>query len=568
MPFVLALASSIALVLSWLAPGKFLPWVSFQNEALAFVSVALGAGAGLAFALRQHSIKGFSLPRAVVPFFVVALIAVLQRATGALVFWGDLWMLLFYLALCVICLTLGAFAASPAFPRSHPTGVPKLQVAMAATLLVGAIISAVLAQAQVLGVWEDSIWRVRLPVLRRPGANLAQPNHLATLELMGFASLIFLNHLRYLGRLSTGLIFLVLGVGLAATESRTGMLAYFAMTCWWYVKRERIGFKSSPWVVSGAVLSVVLLFWAWPHFLGVFQVTSGSTTGINTSAGQRLVVWPQLLEAAAIKPWLGWGIREIAKAHNAVAHLYDVSDSFTYSHNIILDSILGMGIPLTVLLMLPICIFFGRRLIAANQLSTWYPLAVALPLVLHSLLEFPFSYAYFLVPVMFLIGVMEAEFGVPDLVKLGKRSSATLLALFMLLCGWTGFEYFQAEEDFRMARFENLRIGQTPADYERPELVLLTQLGALRDSIRIRPEPNMTSGDIETVKRVALHYPSGAPISRYALVLALNGEPEEAIRQAQVLRALLGEGAYKRLQLRFEELAENSYPQLREVKLP
>ena len=189
-------------------------------------------------------------------------------------------------------------------------------------------------------------------------------------------------------------------------------------------------------------------------------------------------------------------------------------------------------------------------------------------LVAPVMLEFPFAYAYFLVPAMFLLGTLEGEMSAQPMADVGIRFCAVFVTLFAVVCCWTGYEYFRAEEDFRMARFENLRIGKTPSDYERPKLVLLTQLGALRDSIRIRPEPGMTPEDIEIVRRVALHYPSGAPLSRYALVLALNGNPEEAIRQAQVLRVLLGEGAYMRLKLRFAEVGENTYPQLLEVKLP
>lgn len=564
---VFVVGSFVLLVLGWLVPGKFLPWVSFQNEALAFLAVLLGAWTGIAVSFRKDGIEKIGIPMAAVPFLALAVVAILQGATGAIAFWGDVWMFLLYLSLCLVCLTLGFSATSPTLRRFSATQPATLQTATAITLLVGAVISAVMALAQVLEVWQDSGWVLRLTTLRRPGANLSQPNHLATLELAGIASLIFLNHARKLGRLSMGAIFALLCVSLAATESRTGALGFVAMICWWFVKRKQVGFTISPWTASVSTLCFLLLFWWWPYFLHFVQI-SGADTGVNVSGGLRLVVWPQLLEAAVMRPWWGWGIREVAKAHNSVAHEYALSDSFSYSHNIFLDLILGVGLPLTVLLLLLSGVWLWRRVKAANQLSSWYSLAVVLPLALHSMLEFPFAYAYFLVPAMFLLGTMEGELGVQPLVRVEKWYCVVFLSLFMLVGGRTGFEYFQAEEDFRMARFENLRIGQTPLDYQRPKLVLLTQLGALRDSIRMPPEPGMSKNDIETVRHVALHYPSGAPLSRYVLVLALNGNPEEAIRQARVLRVLLGEGAYMRLKLRFEELALNDYPQLRDIKLP
>jgi len=390
---------------------------------------------------------------------------------------------------------------------------------------------------------------------------------LATLELMGLASLIFLHHTRKLRGFPAGAVFVVLCIGLAATESRTGTLAFLLMACWWFAKRKRVGFSLSPYAALLAILSFLLLFWAWPPFLRFVQMSDASMA-VNTNAGLRMIVWPQLLEAVTMRPWLGWGIREVAKAHNAVADHYAVSESFSYSHNIVLDLVLGVGLPLALLLLLPTGVWLWSRVKAADQVSSWFCLAVALALMVHAMLEFPFAYAYFLVPAMFLLGTLEGEMSAQPMADVGIRFCAVFVTLFAVVCCWTGYEYFRAEEDFRMARFENLRIGKTPSDYERPKLVLLTQLGALRDSIRIRPEPGMTPEDIEIVRRVALHYPSGAPLSRYALVLALNGNPEEAIRQAQVLRVLLGEGAYMRLKLRFAEVGENTYPQLLEVKLP
>ena len=38
-----------------------------------------------------------------------------------------------------------------------------------------------------------------------------------------------------------------------------------------------------------------------------------------------------------LHPWLGWGLREVPEAHNAVLHHYAVSEPYGYAHKIVLD---------------------------------------------------------------------------------------------------------------------------------------------------------------------------------------------------------------------------------------
>ena len=256
------------------------------------------------------------------------------------------------------------------------------------------------------------------------------------------------------------------------------------------------------------------------------------------------------------------------KAHNAVAHAYAVSEPFSYSHNIVLDLALGMGVPLAALLMLITAVWLWRRVRSANQLLPWYCLALVLPVAVHSLLEFPFAYAYFLVPMMFALGVLEGMAGAKFVLHIGVRTAAVILLGLSIAAAWSVVEYVAIEEDFRVARFEALKVGQTPADYRRPDILLLTQLSALLDGARISPKPGMSANELTLAKKVALRYPWTATQNRYALSLALNGNPEEAIRQLHVMKAMHDEKTYAAIKVNWKSLAQDTYPQLRELKLP
>jgi hypothetical protein len=481
-------------------------------------------------------------------------------------FWGDVWAIWFYMALCVACLTLGFAAASPsAQPRATADqSAPFILLAFA--LLAGALASTVIAFAQVFSLWEHSGWIVRMPSLR-PGANLAQPNHLATLLVMGVASLVFLHESRKLGGIVSALILIILGLGLAATESRTGMLGVLVLMLWWLAKRRHFGSRTPAWAAVVAGGGFALSFWAWPTLL-LNSTQLSYQAGVRPFSNLRLEAWQQLLEAVALRPWWGWGIHEVAQAHNAVAHNYAVSAPFTYSHNVVLDLLLWLGLPLAGFVVLVTGYWLWRRIRTANQLLPWYGLAAVLPVAVHSMLEFPFAYAYFLAPVMFALGAVEALSGTKPLLRMGIKPLATVLLVTTAVLAWSVIEYLEIEEDFRVARFEALRIGSPPPGHRRPKVFLYGQLGVLLDDARITPTPDMSPEAMQVVKKSALHYPWSATQYRYAVALALNGNPVEAARQIQVMRLMWDEAFYEEVKKRINELAASKYPELRRLSLP
>ncbi|RYF29564.1 MAG: hypothetical protein EOO23_06800, partial [Comamonadaceae bacterium] len=318
----------------------------------------------------------------------------------------------------------------------------------------------------------------------------------------------------------------------------------------------------------GVGVVLVGMFWAWPPLLNAMGLLSDRAEGRMLEGSLRLQVWPQLLKALAIRPWTGWGIHQVAAAHNSVADAYVVSEPYTYSHNLVLDLALWFGVPLTLLLVGATAMWLLRRAHAANQLLPWYGIAVALPLALHCMLEFPHAYAYFLAPVMFLIGAIEASTGVKPLARVGAKPIAAVLLVTTVALGWSVVEYLKIEEDFRVARFQALRIGSPPAGHQRPKVILYDQLGVLLDDTRITPAPNMSPEAMQVVRKAALHYPWSATQYRYAVALALNGDTAEAARQMEVMRRMWGEKVYVGLKAQIAELAATKYPDLHQLSLP
>lgn len=562
----MSIAAILSLLLSWLVPLHFPPWVSWHLEAVAFFAVILLGWAAIV-RMRGTASRTVALPFAALPFIGLAVIALFQRTAGLLPFWGTVWTLWFYIALCVACLVLGFAATSTAVQPGSNSSASTSFTLLAFTFLAGAVVSTIVSFAQVLSLWEHTEWIARMPELRRPGSNMGQPNHLATLLVMGVASLAFLRQTKKLGPASAGLLLLLLCMGLAVSESRAGALSLLLLLGWWLLKRRAIGDATPQWVALVVGLAFAGMFLAWPHVLNAMDLLPHQVNGRVAEGSLRFQVWSQLLEAVTMRPWAGWGFHQVAAAHNAVVDGYAVSEPYAYSHNLILDLVIWTGVPIALPLLVVAAVWLWRRARDANQLLPWYGLAVALPLGLHSMLEYPFAYAYFLAPVMLLLGMVEARLGGKPLAHIGVKAVGTMWLVSTVVLAWSVVEYLAIEEDFRVARFQASRIGTPPADHQRPKVILFDQLGVLLDVARITPAPNMSAQDMEVTKRAALYYPWTATHSRYVMALALNGNQEEATRQLQVMRRLWDEKQYQAMK---EHIAEKAtqYPELRRLSLP
>jgi len=563
----IAWVGGLLLLLSWLTTEHFLPWVSWHSEAVCFFGVMLVAWMGLFGMWRARPRPPIDVPYVVLPFLLIGAVALAQALTGVMTFTGDALVAWFYLALCIACLVMG-FNLGLTTPGPSAGGAAWSPATFLAWVFVlGASASVVVAFAQVFDLWGDSAWILRTFDLRRPGGNLAQPNQLGTLILMGTASVTCLYALGRLGPLAAGAILVLLGAGLAATESRAAVLALIVLLAWWQLKRPRIAAHVPGWTAPVVFAVFIALFFAWPQVLNALALT-GNAESRFANGDVRLAMWSQLAEVALQRPWAGWGILEVAKALNSVAHAHPVNNPFSYSHNVILDWAVWMGIPVAVILTVAAAVWLRRRLAQADSLLAWYSLAIALPLATHSLLEFPYAYAYFLAPVLLLLGMLERHVAAAPLLRIPAVPVAAALAVASAAMLWSAVEYLSIEEDFRIVRFEQLRIGHTPADHHRPQVVLFDQLGALLEGSRNELRAAMPKEDLEALKKLALRYPWVATEYRYAVALALNGQQQEAVRQFQVIRWTRDEKLYVQIKKELADMAQTRHPELRTLQLP
>jgi hypothetical protein len=532
------------LVLAYVVPNRLPPWVSWHSEVFVFAAVAL-----LSVALvwrgpsQQVGARSIAVPKMVVLFVGLFLVLVLQIAGGRIVFLGDAVVVGLYLVLMLSAVVLGY-----ALPRDPQGGLRALPVVLPVALVLAALLSCTVAWVQVLELGLDSQWITRMPGLRRPGGNLAQPNHLATLLLMAAVVVWYGYESKRLAATTTVLLLLFLFSGVVLAESRTAIVSTWAIALWWWCKRSATGSRvHAGWVVLFCV-GLPLAMWTWPgllvslHLDVVAQTVGGNR--VSASPGTRAAVWPVLWEAAWQRPWSGWGFGGVSAALNALADRAALLDNFTYAHNLVLDLLVWLVFPITLLLLVLAARWWVARLRQVQRKGDWFLLAWMMPVAVHAMFEFPHAYAYFLAPVCFALGMLEKSRGAPHWV-LGRLPLAAGCVVFVAVSAWTVVEYVALEQDFRDARFEALNFNHSQTRTDPHQTVLLTQLSALNASTRLRPAASMDAATLDELRKVAVRFPNAPNAMRYAAALVLTGDTAEAARQLRVVRALYGERVYQ-----------------------
>ena len=251
-------------------------------------------------------------------------------------------------------------------------------------------------------------------------------------------------------------------------------------------------------------------------------------------------MWHQMLIAIQHEPWVGYGWNQVSVAQITVFLDYPTTEWIEHSHNILLDLIIWNGIPLGIVIILG----FSWWLYQLSKLATSIEIIIVLAMIgsvlVHAMLEYPLEYAFFLLPVGFLLGLIQADQLNIKLFKINKRAFSVFLFFYLMLYIWIFGEYRVIEKDVELARFELANIGEIHSEKAAPNVILLTQLREQIRFMRTEPKSKMTSEQLKWMKHVAYRYAMPISLYRYAQALALNGQEAEAKRHLLIIQKLYG----------------------------
>ncbi len=256
----------------------------------------------------------------------------------------------------------------------------------------------------------DGNWLAASAYPGRAVGNLRQPNHLSSLLLWHCIAVVALFEL---GQLRRWLAVLLLAAGVFAvvlTASRTGLVSVALLAVWGLLDRR----LSKParrllWAapVIYAVAWEVMAQWATLSQ----QAFGGSERLAETDiSSSRFAIWRDTLELIRQQPWTGVGWGEFNMAWTLTPFPNRPTAFFDHTHNLPLQLAVELGLPLAALVLG--LLLWGLWQAASRAWRSEGPLGTAqrsavlmvVMIGLHSLLEYPLWYAYFLLPAAWVFG--------------------------------------------------------------------------------------------------------------------------------------------------------------------
>jgi hypothetical protein len=543
-------------LLSWLSADHYRPWASFHSEVLAFLGIF-----GLLVSVLIHQSGGVVVPRGMGWIAVATLLPWLQYVAGIGYFAGDALLSSLYL-----CGLSGAIMVGFAFSRAKEGDLAYGLTGVMHSLWIAAMVSAAIAWIQWLNLQLPiGMFVVQTEFGDPAKGNLGQPNQLGTLLLMGMIAYSYIYERRIIGAFGFTLGIFFMTSALVMTHSRAAMLGVLAIGCIFVVKRSRMKSLLSTQHVLGWVLLFGLANGVSPYIDEALMLSSDREPLFANNG--RVLIWLQMLAGISKSPWVGYGLNQTATAHIAGTLDYPGSMTVTYAHNILLDIIAWNGIPLGVVMIGAGGYWFCTRIYRVSDLKAVYAMACLLPFTIHSLVEYPFAYAYFLIAAGLMVGVVEACVEPIKGWQIKRLWVGSALSVWVIVGGYIVHEYILIEEDFRIVRFENQRLGKTEATYQVPKLWMLSHMATMLKVARQPAVPNMTEQQLNDLRRVSFRFLYGAINLRYAIALGLNGDPDGARHMMAVVRATYGPVYYGEAKVGWQESTEK-YPSLNAITLP
>ncbi|HUX90193.1 MAG TPA: Wzy polymerase domain-containing protein [Gallionellaceae bacterium] len=528
---------SLALVgLMWVLPFLYYyhayPLTTFYQE---WGAAILGLCA-MTFLLASQNWRQPEIPRIVLLPIGLMLLALLQYLLGKTDYFDQTLLFTLYMLWAALLIMLGR-------ALREKFGLAVLATTLAAFLLLGTELNAL------AGILQHYRWHTFLDavITSKNGAavygNMAQPNHYANYIAMGLVSLGLLRsqlRLWQMVLLAAPLLFVMVLSG-----SRSSWLYLLSMTALAYLWQRRD--KSCKHLLNYTLLLLLgfgLMHWVVqiPWLTGSSGVTTLQRLFAGDSGGGsiRWYLWHESWLIFSQFPLLGAGLGQFAWQHFQMVPLLqatNISGLYNNAHNLLMQLAAEMGLAGLIILFGSLGMWLRQGLRAHFTLYHWWGYAVLVVLGIHSMLEYPLWYAYFMGIAAILLGVLDTSSYRLELRVLGRLSVASILllgviSLVQLQQGYQRLELAVAlcsssEQDINAA--QRMRAGLV----EVHGMPMLQPYAELFMNNGIEVSNDELDNKLALNERTMKFVPVASVVYRRAWLLALAGRQEEARLQAE-----------------------------------
>ncbi|RQS02571.1 polymerase [Burkholderia sp. Bp9002] len=524
-------ALAVAMIVPYAITNHTYPIPTFYSEFSALVLYLLLGATVILLVRTSRPAAPFAAPAAFAAPLGFAAVLVAQVALMPLRVPSMNWLAVGYLGAALVAMQAGYVLAREQLAESAAR-------MMAGALLIGGVF-AVFCQVVQLFHFESALTPFvvvyNIAVERRPYGNMAQANHLATYIAFALAGALYLVQTRRLAVWAWLVLSVVLSGGLALTVSRGPWLqvAVMAVAGFWMAWVESRGKPGVPvnlraraWLMPVLLLAVFVAVngavrWANVHYHLNLAVSAAERMRDAGQIAPRLALWKYGLTMFREHPLLGVGWGEFPSHQFALARALGGVEIANNSHDIFIDLLaksgaLGLGVLLVTLVL-----WFVRAARAPQSSTRVFGFALVGIVLMHALVEYPQQYMFFLLPVMFVIGLLEVK---P--LRIVPRGAA--FGLFALLTFGGLLAVVPVLRDYQRA--EVLYYGSDPAAQYRDAPSLLfgawgdygaaTLLTISRDALPVK---------LAAHERAIALLPGETVLRRYAVLQALDGREADAL---------------------------------------
>ncbi|PCE31634.1 PglL family O-oligosaccharyltransferase [Burkholderia ubonensis] len=524
-------ALAVALIVPYAITNHTYPIPTFYSEFSALALYLLLGASVILLVRTSRPAAPFAAPAAFAAPLGFAAVLVAQVALMPLRVPSMNWLAVGYLGAALVAMQAGYVLAREQLAEATAR-------IMAGALLIGGVF-AVFCQVVQLFRLESALSPFvvvyNIAADRRPYGNMAQANHLATYIAFALAGALYLVQTRRLAVWAWLMLSVVLSGGLALTVSRGPWLqvAVMVVAGFWMAWAESRGNPRAPANVRARA-------WLMPVLLvAVFVAVNGAVRWANLhyhlnlaesaaermrDAGQiapRLALWKYGLAMFREHPLLGVGWGEFPSHQFALARALGGVEIANNSHDIFIDLLAKSGLLGLGVLVVTLVLWFVRALRAPQTSTRVFGFALVGVLLMHALVEYPQQYMFFLLPAMFVIGLLEPK---PLRVVPGRAA----FALFALLTFGGLLAALPVLRDYQRA--EVLYYGTDPAaQYRDAPSLLFGAWGDYGAATLLTLSRDALPAKLEAHERAIALLPGETVLRRYAVLQALDGRDADAL---------------------------------------
>ncbi|KWB52245.1 polymerase [Burkholderia ubonensis] len=524
-------ALAVALIVPYAITNHTYPIPTFYSEFSALALYLLLGASVILLVRTSRPATPFAAPAAFAAPLGFAAVLVAQIALMPLRVPSMNWLAVGYLGAALVAMQAGYVLAREQLAEAAAR-------IMAGALLIGGVFAVFCQVVQLFrleSVLSPFVVVYNIAVERRPYGNMAQANHLATYIAFALAGALYLVQTRRLAVWAWLMLSVVLSGGLALTVSRGPWLqvAVMVVAGFWMARAES---RDKP----GAPANVRARAWLMPVLLAaVFVAVNGAVRWANLhyhlnlavsaaermrDAGQiapRLALWKYGLAMFREHPLLGVGWGEFPSHQFALARALGGVEIANNSHDIFIDLLAKSGLLGLGVLVVTLVLWFVRALRAPQTSTRVFGFALVGVLLMHALVEYPQQYMFFLLPVMFVIGLLEAK---PLRIVPGRAA----FALFALLTFGGLLAALPVLRDYQRA--EVLYYGTDPAaQYRDAPSLLFGAWGDYGAATLLTLSRDALPAKLAAHERAIALLPGETVLRRYAVLQALDGRDADAL---------------------------------------